>query len=92
MSKKAAMAPTMAWRTEAIPFTMAMRHAPMVWQMPSICLLSLASCLLDKSLRDLRERCLTYAGYDGSHFECVCLFVCFEELVCLRLVFVVGSR
>jgi hypothetical protein len=37
MSKKAAMAPTMAWRTLAIPLTMAIKQAPMVWQMPSIC-------------------------------------------------------
>jgi len=31
MSKKAAIAPMMAWRTLAMPLTMAIRQAPMVW-------------------------------------------------------------
>ena len=37
MSKTPAIAPMMAWRTEAMPLTIAIRQAPMVRNTASIC-------------------------------------------------------
>ena len=68
------MAPMMACRTLAMPLTMAIRQLPIVRKMASICLLSDSdSDSRGDEILGLRIR--TYARYDGTHFECVCLFV-----------------
>jgi hypothetical protein len=71
MSKKAAMAPMMAWRTLAMPLTIAMRQLPIVRKSAVICGL-LAFTLLPPG--KARIGLGTYTGYDGTHCECVCLY------------------
>ena len=61
------MAPMMACRTAPIPLTIAMRQAPMVRKMDSICRVLL---VLDIA-KSVDKR--TYARYDGTHFEFVAL-------------------
>ena len=92
MSKQEAMAPMMACRIEAMPFTIAMRQEPMARRTPSIysCHVSRDS-LISAQTKQWRGAGMgewkTYARYDGTHFECMLLsvFLRLFVLFCIML-------
>ena len=70
--------PTMAMITEPMALMMPMRQAPMEWKRPVICFVISTVYIWDMGW------CRgAYTGYDGAHFDGVCMYIEIDVFWCL---------